>query len=428
MGRSQEQGQGQGPIHSIRLSTVGAARPTETGTTHEPTGLDLAMKLHYLKAAYIYSPETARDLTVRHMKESMFMLFDQIAWTTGRFSRRDSGRPYIKCNDSGTRFVEGQCNLTVEEWLSQPDRSVDEFLVYHQPIGPELTISPLIYVQLTRFKCGGLGLGLSWANIIGDSSSLFYAFNLWTKAITGEKIHAPTPSKGDRSFQSPNPTVKDPVSIKRVDPVGDLWVTPNNKKMATYCFNLSVADQISPHFPANGGNSVPVFEIISGIIWKCIAKVRAEPEPVTVTIIKNDPNDLKPNNAIRNSQVISSVQVDFPVAEATVEELVRAMGEAMDERFGIEEIGGSCDGNLDFVVYGAKLTFVDLSGEDLYGARVMGKSPDSVYCNVEGVGEEGLVVIYVAAKSEERVVTVTLPEEEMERVKLEFKKCGLIAP
>lgn len=149
MGRSQEKGQG--PIYNMRLSTVGATRATETGTTHEPTGLDLAMKLHYLKAAYIYTPEMARDLSVTHVKEAMFKLFDQIAWTTGRLWRRDSGRPYIKCNDCGARFVEGECNFTVEEWLSKPDRSVDEFLVYHQPVGPELPFSPLIYVQVNFF-------------------------------------------------------------------------------------------------------------------------------------------------------------------------------------------------------------------------------------------------------------------------------------
>ncbi|KAJ4904493.1 Protein ECERIFERUM 26 [Raphanus sativus] len=148
MGQSQEKGQGQGSIYNMKLSTVGATRPTETGTTHEPTGLDLAMKLHYLKAAYIYTPEMARDLSVTHVKEAMFKLFDQIAWTTGRLWRRDSGRPYIKCNDCGARFVEGECNFTVEEWLSKPDRSVDEFLVYHQPVGPELPFSPLIYVQV----------------------------------------------------------------------------------------------------------------------------------------------------------------------------------------------------------------------------------------------------------------------------------------
>ncbi|ESQ56303.1 hypothetical protein EUTSA_v10025273mg [Eutrema salsugineum] len=427
MGRSQEQGQGQGPVYNIRLSTVGATRPSKTGATREPTGLDLAMKLHYLKAAYIYSSETARDLTVKHVKEAMFMLFDQIAWTTGRFWRRDSGRPYIKCNDSGTRFVEGQCNLTVEEWLSKPDRSIDEVLVYHQPIGPELSFSPLIYVQMTRFKCGGLALGLNWAHIMGDSFSLLYAFNFWAKAMSGEKIYTLETSDGIRRFRSPNLTVKAPVSIKRVDPVGDLWITPNNKKMAKFSFNLSVADQVSPHFPAYGDDQTQVFEILAGIIWKCIAKVREEPEPLIVTIIRKDPNMLKPKG-IRNSQVISSVHVDFPVGEATVEELVKRIAEATDERCGIDEIGESCDGNLDFVVYGAKLTFVDLSELGFYEARVMGKSPESVYYNVEGVGEEGLVVVFPAKNSEERVVTMTLPEEEMESVKLEFKNCGLIAP
>ncbi|CAH2079299.1 unnamed protein product [Thlaspi arvense] len=426
MGRSQEKGQGQGPIYNIRLSTVGATRPSETGTTHEPTGLDLAMKLHYLKAAYIYSSDTARDLTVTHVKAAMFMLFDQIAWTTGRLWRKDSGRPYIKCNDCGTRFVEGDCNLTVQEWLSIPDRSVDEYLVYHQPIGPELPFSPMIFVQMTRFKCGGLALGLSWANIMGDSFSLLDAFNLWAKAISGEKIYIRETSEKDRRFQKPNPTVKDLDSIKRVDPVGDLWITPNNKKMANYCFNLTVADQISPYFPANGDDQIPVFGILAGIIWKCIAKVREEPNPVTVTIIRKDPNELKPKG-IRNSQMISSVHVDFPVAEANVEELVKCMAKSTDERCGIDEIGESCDGILDFVVYGAKLTFVDLSEVDLYEAKVKGKSPESVYCNVEGIGEEGLVVVFAAENSEERVVTVTLPEEEMERVKSEFKKCGLIA-
>lgn len=279
---------------------------------------------------------------------------------------------------------------------------------------------------MTRFKCRGLALALSWANIMGDSFSLLYAFNLWAKVLSGEKINALETSTMDRRFPKTNPTVKDPKSIKQVDPVGDLWITPNNKKMARYCFNLTVADQISPHFPTNGDDQIPVFEILAGIIWKSIAKVREAPEPLTVTIIRKDPNDLKPIRSIRNSQMISSVHVDFPVAEASVEELVRCMERATDERCGIDEMEERCDGSLDYIVYGAKLTFVDLSEVDLYEARVMGKSPESVYCNVEGIGEEGLVVVYAAAKSDERVVTMTLPQEEMDWVKSEFGKCGLI--
>ncbi|XP_010488464.1 PREDICTED: protein ECERIFERUM 26-like [Camelina sativa] len=417
MGRVQEEGRG--PVHGFRLSTVSSSRPTETGTTHELTGLDLAMKLHYLKVVYIYSAETASDLTVMNVKAPLFPVFDQISWITGRLRRHESGRPYIKCNDCGTRFVESHCDLTVDEWLRVPDRSVDESLVYHQPVGPEMAFSPLIYIQMTRFSCGGLALGLSWAHIMGDPLSLSHVFNLWARAYVGEKIHCPKTSELERVFQNPNSTGKEPESIKRVDPVGDLWVAPGNNKMTTFSFNLTV-NEIKSHFPATGENE---FEILSGIIWKCIAKARGESAPVTITVIKSDPNGLKPR-AVRNSQMISSVHVDFSVAEASLEEIVKSIGETNDERFGIDE---TVDDVTDFIVYGTNLTFVDLSGVDFYEAKVMGKSPESVYCNVQGIGDGGVVVVMPGGvEEEERAVTVTLSDDEIEKVKCEMNKCGLI--
>ncbi|KAF8099977.1 hypothetical protein N665_0234s0024 [Sinapis alba] len=412
--------EGSGPVHGFWISTVGSGRPTETGTIHKPTGLDLAMKLHYIKAVYIYTAETARDLTVMQVKGTFFTVFDQISWISGRLRRRESGRPFIKCNDCGTRVVESQCDLTVDEWLCEPDRSVDESLVYHQPVGPELAYSPLIYFQMTRFKCGGLAVGFSWAHIIGDPHSLSHFFNLWTRALAGEEVYFPKTSDSQRGFQNPSSTGKEPVSIKQVDPVGDLWIAPNNIKMTTYSFNVTVKN-IKTYFPANGDE----FEILSGIIWKCISKARGDSEPVTITIIRSDPNGLRPR-AVRNSQMISSVHVDFSVAEAKLEEIVKTIGEATDERSEIDESGEKDDGVLDFVVYGAKLTFVDLIEVGFYEAKIKETSPVSVYCNVQGIGDEGAVVVLPAAEEEERVVTVTLREDEMEKVKWELKKCGLI--
>ncbi|CAH8373662.1 unnamed protein product [Eruca vesicaria subsp. sativa] len=418
MGRLQEEGSS--PIHSFRLSTVSASRPTETGMTHEPTGLDLAMKLHYLKVVYIYSAETARDLTVMHVKRPLFPLFEHIPWTIGRFRRNDSGRPFIKCNDCGTRFVESQCDLTVEEWLRVPDRSVDESLVYHQPVGPELAYSPLIYIQMTRFKCGGLAFGLSWAHIMGDPFSLSHFSNLWFRTLAGEEIYCPKPTDLQRGSPNPTSTDKEPGSIKRVDPVGDLWVTPNNSKMTTYSFNVTV-NNIKSYFPANEDE----FEILSGIIWKCIAKARETCEPVAITIIRSDPNGVK-HRAVRNTQLISSVHVDFSVVHANLEDIIKAIGEATDETFLINEIVESGGGILDLIVYGAKLTFVDMSEVDFYEAKVREASPRSVYCNVQGIGDDGAVVVFPGAEEEERCVTLTLPEDEMEKVKWELNKCGLI--
>lgn len=271
---------------------------------------------------------------------------------------------------------------------------------------------------MTRFSCGGLALGMSWAHTIGDPFSLSHFINLWARASAGEKIYCPKTSDLERVFQNPNSKGKTPDSIKRVDPVGDLWVAPSNSKMTTFSFNLTVKE-IKSHLPANGDDE---FEILTGIIWKCIAKVRGESDTVTITVIRSDPNGLKPR-AVRNSQMISSVHVDFSVAEASLEEIVKSIGEAIDERSEIDEI---VDGVSDFIVYGSNLTFVDLSEVDFYEAKVKGKSPESVYCNVQGIGDGGAVVVSPGSVVEERVVTVTLPEDEIEKVKCEMNKCGLI--
>ena len=129
---------------------------------------------------------------------------------------------------------------------------------------------------------------------MGDPLSLSHIFNLWTRALAGEESTAPKTSDWERVFRNPNSSGKEPVSVKRVGPVGDLWVAPNNCKMTTHSFNVTV-NNIKTNFPANGD----VFEILSGIIWKCIAKAREESEPVTITIIRSDPNGLKPR-AVRN--------------------------------------------------------------------------------------------------------------------------------
>lgn len=271
---------------------------------------------------------------------------------------------------------------------------------------------------MTRFKCGGLAFGLSWAHIMGDLFSLSHFFNLWSRTLAGEEIYWPKPSNLQKGCPNPTSTTdKEPGSIKQVDPVGDLWVVSNNRKMTTYSFNVKVND-IKSQLPANRNE----FEILTGIIWKCIAKARGKSEPVAITIIRPDPNGLK-HRAVRNTQMISSVHVDFSVVHANLDDILKAMVEATDETFLINELG---ERDEDFIVYGAKLTFVDMSEVDFYEAKVRETSPRSVYCNVQGIGDNGAVVVYPAAKKDERVVMVTLPEDEMEKVKGELEKCGLV--
>ena len=135
-------------VYNIRLSSVGPGSVTGSDVVHDLSGLDLAMKLHYLKGVYFFSSQAVEGLAIMHMKETMFYWLNDYYITCGRIKRTESGRPYIKCNDCGIRFVEAVCDKTVDEWLEIGDDSLHNLLVYHRAIGPELSFSPSVFLQV----------------------------------------------------------------------------------------------------------------------------------------------------------------------------------------------------------------------------------------------------------------------------------------
>lgn len=142
-------------IYNVKLSSVGPGEMTESDMKHEPTSIDLAMRLHYLKGVYYFkSHEAFKNITIFQIKEAMFKWFCQFYVVCGRFRRssEDSGRPYIKCNDCGARLMEAECAKTIDEWLQLLDNtdnvSLQNNLIFGQPIGPEIEFSPNVYLQV----------------------------------------------------------------------------------------------------------------------------------------------------------------------------------------------------------------------------------------------------------------------------------------
>lgn len=135
-------------VYDLRLSSVGPGRATGSNVFHNPGGLDLAMKLHYLKIIYFFDSEASKDLTIMKIKDAMFTWLNPYFITCGRLRRSESGRPFIKCNDCGARFIEAKCDKTLDEWLAMKDWPLYKLLVSHQVIGPELSFSPTILLQV----------------------------------------------------------------------------------------------------------------------------------------------------------------------------------------------------------------------------------------------------------------------------------------
>ncbi|XWS22340.1 hypothetical protein CRYUN_Cryun29cG0025400 [Craigia yunnanensis] len=425
-------------VYDLRFSSVGPGRVTGSDVVHDFSGLDLAMKLHYLKAVYFFSSQAAEGLTIMHMKETMFYCLNDYYITCGRIKRTESGRPYIRCNDCGARFVEAVCDKTVDEWLEIGDDSFHDLLVYHRAIGPELSFSPSVYLQVTRFKCGGFSIGMSWAHILRDAFSASDFINNWGQYMAGLKLNGPLtlPTKIEKSDDSTQ-LAKEPVSAKQVNPIGDLWVTANNCKMETFSFYLSTLHLSSLQAKISGedrSKRIPPFEAVCAVIWQCIANVREGYEPQIVTVCRKDPH--YDNNVPSNSQIISSIKTDFSVIEADLKKLALLLADdqGLHERNKIEAAVEKDNGLTDYIMYGTNLTFVNLEDANLYQMELKGQKPKFAYYSIQGVGDEGAVLFLpgppedssIENEGKERLVTITLPEDQVLKLKTELRRGGLL--
>ncbi|XP_010243469.1 PREDICTED: protein ECERIFERUM 26-like [Nelumbo nucifera] len=419
-------------ISGVRLSSVGPAAVTPPDLIYEPSNMDLAMKLHYLRGVYFFSSSSVEGFTIPKIKETMFQWLELYYHASGRFRRSESGRPFIKCNDCGVRFIEAKCSQTLDEWLEIKDFSTHCRFVSNQVIGPELPFSPLVLLQITWFKCGGMAVGVSWAHVLGDAFSASNFINMWGQVLAGNKPELPPYVSRLEKSEKPPSLAQEPLSVKRVDPVGDNWVVPGNCKMEMLSFRLAATQLDGLQSRVSGqkqkNDQAPLFECICAVIWQSLAKIREGPEPRIVTICRKEPHN-RGRLTLSNNQMISVAKADFSVVEAKPKDLVELIAKpSVNENTQIEKLVKKDQGLMDFVFYGANLTFVDLGGSDLYGLELNKTKPVFVNYTVDGVGDEGVIFVLPEAKvaGEDgrggQTVTLILPENQLMKLKDELKR------
>ncbi|KAJ3693499.1 hypothetical protein LUZ60_008979 [Juncus effusus] len=412
--------EGEKMVYGHKISTVVPASVTGE-INHDLTNMDLVMKLHYLRGVYYFQKSEVLDsISIFNFKQPMFPWLDLIYPVAGRVRRTDKpgGRPYVKCNDSGVRIVEAKCDVSLDDWLKDKKlMSRSKRLVSDKVLGPELYFSPLAYIQFTEFKCGGKAIGFSWAHIMGGPLTAVNWFNIWSQILNNPKLFVkeksppkfgkdPTPEK-ILSGEIPN-------SVKEIESVGDNWVPPNSSAMATYSFEIS-----ENKIKELSMNSVQVgdFELISAFVWQTIAKIRGNKELNKITICKSNSSKSIKYNLTNEDISITSVKTDSSPSKLDLHDLALLIAkEATDETKLIQESVQGENQYKDLVVYGANLTFVDMLQVDLYGFDFKGEKPVSIEYAIDGVGEEGAVLIMQGNEKKKKLAVLILPENELRDV------------
>lgn len=415
-------------VHGHRLSSVVPSLVTGEDVDYELSDADLLHKLHYLRAAHYFRPSDAvRGLTTRALKEPMFPWLDMYFPVSGRLRRRAGGegggqgevaapgRPYVRCNDCGVRVIEATCDATVDQWLEELPDTTDraKLVTYDKVIGPELFFSPLLYVQITNFKCGGLAVGFTWAHLIGDVPSAAACFSKWAQLVSGKKPPAPTlRDPGTKPDSTPPVSVTAPSSVKlTAGPVGDHWVVPTTHDMATFTYHVTEQQLkgLQLHAPV-GNRQVGPFELISALMWQALAKIRSPEETSTVTVVKSDAS-ARSGRELSNEQRVGHVAAGSSPAKIDVAELAALLADAL-----LDEAGAAAAvaAGGDVVLYGANLTFLDIAEVDVYGVELGGQHPVHVEYAVDGVGDGGAAVVHRDAGGRGRTVTAVVRRDEVD--------------
>ncbi|KAI3911308.1 hypothetical protein MKW98_010195 [Papaver atlanticum] len=93
----------------------------------------------------------------------------------------------------GTLFVEAEANLMLDEIgdFTKPDPVTYGELVYRLLDPKNILQNPLLVAQVTKFKCGGFVLGMSWNHFVADGISMTEYMKSWAKVTRGLPLSNP---------------------------------------------------------------------------------------------------------------------------------------------------------------------------------------------------------------------------------------------
>ncbi|KAJ4958896.1 hypothetical protein NE237_026007 [Protea cynaroides] len=216
-------------------------------------------------------------------------------YMAGRLRKEEANdRLEINCNGDGALFLVAETSSDIDDLgdfvmsmelkrLLPPVPGVD--------YTGDITSNPLLILQVTRFKCGGVSIGMGLDHYVADGMTAMYFIKTWCAMAHGLDINIPpfvdrtilrvrdppTPTFEHIEFQIP-PSLKSPQQTTK---------SPADLDATTFAmFKISREQLNNLKAKANsgekedGGNKVNYssYEVLTGHIWRCSCKARGLPD------------------------------------------------------------------------------------------------------------------------------------------------------
>uniref|UniRef100_A0AAU6QES8 Rosmarinate synthase n=1 Tax=Nepeta nuda TaxID=1533225 RepID=A0AAU6QES8_9LAMI len=216
------------------------------------------------------------------LKEALSRALVEFYPYAGRL-KMNGNRLEIDCNNEGILLVDAESDGTLEElgdFAPRPDLNLIPKVDYAKGI----STYPLMLFQITRFKCGGVCLGVANEHHLSDGVSALHFINTWAHLARGMPAPPPAPVF-DRSALSARNPPQPQFSHPEFQPPPTL-PTPLEHTEIAYAKLKLTRDQLAAlkatcktTAVAADGSSRPysTFEVLAGHIWRCVCIARGLP-------------------------------------------------------------------------------------------------------------------------------------------------------
>ncbi|EFJ18159.1 hypothetical protein SELMODRAFT_420104 [Selaginella moellendorffii] len=254
------------PIKS-QVHLVTPAIPSSPGWNYELTNLDLINWIprpEYHELVFFFrdcvSPHHGERELHQGLKSSLSKALAEFPVLAGRICHGEA--PFklkVNVNSQGVNVIESRSDASLDEWsdLRQCPISVDFSLSGDHA---DLSQMPLMQVQVTTFRCGGVAIGFHFLHMVMDGYSLVKFLTRWSEIHRGV---SPVNPRNRQDFTTA-------VLKARSSPLVDAPVP----------FVVEHAQQDALGFDFGGAeeHEATTFETVSALLWSSITAAKAIPE------------------------------------------------------------------------------------------------------------------------------------------------------
>ncbi|OVA05083.1 Transferase [Macleaya cordata] len=255
------------------------------------SNVDQLFRMH-MPSVYFYKPTNGYsdffDSSV--LKDGLSKALVSFYPFAGRLRRDEKdGRVEIDCTGEGVMFSEAETDSVLDELGDFIPNQQLQPLIPKVDTSKDISSVPILLIQVTRFKCGGVCLGVAMDHTVADGASGIHFINTWADLSRGIDIKfppfidrtllrardPPTPCFPHIEHQPP-PSMKNALQPLQT-PLKPNKTTPDNSpaiaklQISYHQINLLKAK-------CNEGSDQPVrfstYEVIAGHVWRCACKAR----------------------------------------------------------------------------------------------------------------------------------------------------------